>query len=190
MAIITVWELFDIVAMSLIVGVIFSSVLKKYRGHHDYDPLEAKTGIDWKVLKAAIIITAPAIILHELGHKFVALSFGINATFHAAYAWLGIGLLLALMNTGIIFFVPAYVSIGTGATPLQYSAIAFAGPFVNLLIYLLAVIVMKYKLVGSKKMPLVILTRKINGFLFLFNMIPLGFFDGAKVFQGLIQTFF
>jgi len=50
-----------------------------------------KLGLSWKDFKFAIIITAPAVILHELAHKFVAMAMGLTATFHAWYTGLGIG---------------------------------------------------------------------------------------------------
>lgn len=184
--ILTFQELFDIVMMSLIVGYIFSDFLARFRRHTLYEPLRSyATRIDWENLKFAALVTAPAIILHELGHKFMALAFGMGATFHAAYPWLGIGILLKMIGTGFIFFVPAYVSIiGTG-TPLQYSLIAAAGPLVNMVLWLSSSFALKAKLVKRKYMPLVFLTARINMFLFIFNMLPIPGFDGSKVFSGL-----
>ena len=190
MAIITLREVMDVIFMIVALGVIFSIFLKKFRPPQHYDPLEQKIGIDWKLFKFAMYITAPAIILHELGHKFVALGFGLDATFHAAYIWLGFGLLLALMQTGILFFVPAYVSISQQASPLVFSAIAFAGPFVNLILWLATRYALKAGKVKKKYLPLVQITSKINMFLFIFNMIPIPGFDGFKVYQGIFQTIF
>jgi len=187
--IITLREVFDIIAMTLLVGVIFSSFFR-FLKKQKYNPLEVKAGIDWESMKMAIIITAPGILFHELGHKFAALGFGIEATFHASYFWLMIGVILSLMNTGIIFFIPAYVSIASSATPLQNTIISFAGPFVNLLLYVMSFLLLRYNLVKRKNVPLVLLTKRINGFLFLFNMIPIPPFDGSHVLLGLYHIFF
>lgn len=190
MALITIPELFDMLIMTAVVGYIFSSVFKKPVAE-DYDPLKHyKPGFDWNNFYYAAAVTAPAIILHELAHKFVALSFGMQATFQAAYFFLILGLVLKLINFGFIFFVPAYVSIvGTG-TALQFALTAGAGPFMNLIMWLLALFFIKYKLLDQKYTPALMLMSKINMFLFIFNMLPIPGFDGSKFFLGIIQTFF
>ena len=140
MAILSFQEIKDMIFMTLVVGFIFTKLLERARmrhqSHNNYDPLKQHNSFDLELFKKAMIIAAPAIIFHEFGHKFVAMAFGASATFHAAYIWLGFGALLAAMNTGIIFFVPAYVSISTAIlTPLQMSLVAFAGPAVNAIIW-------------------------------------------------------
>ena len=191
--ILSVKEIFDIIAMSLIVGYIFSDILKKYayKSSENYDPLAARPGFDWNSLKFAAIATAPAIILHEFAHKFIALGFGLEATFNAAYFWLFLGLMMKLMGTGFIFFVPAYVSIsGAVASPLDYSIVAFAGPAMNAVIWLITSLMLKKNMISRKYLPLAHITKRINMFLFIFNMLPMPGFDGYKVFSGLLQTIF
>lgn len=178
------------VVMTAVVGYIFSGLFKR-PVRENYDPLKHfKAGFDVEDLKFAILATAPAIILHELGHKFVALSFGLEAVFQAAWFFLGLALILKFMNFGFIFIVPAYVSILGRATPMEFGLIAFAGPAVNLILWLGAAIALKKNLVPSKYNPVLALTSKINMFLFIFNMLPIPGFDGSKVFTGLIQVFF
>jgi len=119
------------------------------------------------------------------------MGFGLQAVFNAAYGWLGFGLLLKLLNVGFIFFVPAYVSINGIGSPLVFSTIAFAGPFMNLILWLGAAYALKQKkLVKEKYLPFVYLTKQINMFLFIFNMLPIPGFDGFKVYQGLFQLIF
>jgi Zn-dependent protease len=194
--IITIREIFDIVLMSVYLGIIFSFILKRFAPRREYDPLERKTGVDWKLLKFSILLIAPAVVLHELAHKFVAMGFGLEATFYAFYATrftlvLGIlALIMALGNFGFIFIVPGFVSISSGASPLVHSLIAFSGPAMNLLLWLGTTAYLKYGKVNRKYLPLILLTKKINMFLFIFNMIPFPGFDGSKVFAGLLQTIF
>ena len=198
-------EVLDIVIMSLAIGFIFKDVFLPRRHAllqtKEYDPLsryrgqqKTKSALLNNAFIFAIMVTAPAVILHELGHKFIALSMGLGATFHAAYLWLAIGILLKLMNFGFIFFVPAYVSIGgAGMTPLMHSAVAFAGPAVNLIIFLTVFLLMKNKAFVrryQKYAPVFVLTYKINLFLFIFNMLPIPMFDGWHVYSGIIQTLF
>ena len=197
MAFITLNEIFDIILMTAALGYIFADSFGKYshatKRHieQDYDPLtDYKPGYDWQSFKFACYVTAPAIILHELGHKVTALMFGLQATFHAAYEWLGIGILLKLLNFGFIFFVPAFVSHSGNATPIQSALIAFAGPGVNLLLWLSSSLAVKQKLCQKKYIAFFALTKRINMFLFFFNMIPIFGFDGEHVLNGVVRAFF
>ena len=194
----TLMELIDVIIMTLAVGFIFSDSFRK-PAEEDYDPLKESHGrLNWENIKFAICITAPAVIFHELFHKIVALSFGLDATFHAAYFWLGLGLVLKLINFGFIFFVPGFVEIGCSSiachlTPLISALIAFAGPFLNMVLWLgswtLLKINPKFVRKSRKMYAVLYLTRNINMFLFIFNMIPIPGFDGYKVYDGLIRTF-
>lgn len=212
----TFHEIFDALVMSFIVGLIFSDFFAKFnatgrkkgrtfirsRGKNEieYDPIEhhsrkqlhlGSLSVDWDDMKFAIVIIAPAIILHELGHKFVAIGFGVQATFHISYMFLGIALLLKLFNSPFIFLVPAFVSYPASAlTPLQSSAVAFAGPAVNLILFIGSALLLKYgKNLSERSITLLALTKKINLFLAIFNMIPISPFDGGHVVQGLVQAF-
>ena len=195
----TLWEIIDVVIMSLFVGFIFSDAFRRPSSVASEDPLAKyrkrrfSFGFDWQSLRFAIYVTAPALILHELAHKFTALYFGMQAVFHAAYTWLMIGLLLKLINFGFIFFVPAYVEISGTGTALQYALTAFAGPFMNLVLWIVPLLILRSKLakkMNKKVIVLLHLTKQINMFLFIFNMLPIPMFDGFKVYAGLWQTFF
>lgn len=191
MAFITVQEIIDLVIMVGVVGFIFKDMLPT-RVADDYDPLTAfkKRSFFSEGFKNAIIVTAPAIALHEFGHKISAIAFGLEATFHASYMWLGIGVFLKLVGAPFLFFVPGFVSYsGAGVEPLARALIAFAGPGINLLLFLFAITALKQKWFQPKYMPLLVLTKQINLFLFIFNMLPFGFFDGAQVFRSLMSSF-
>lgn len=194
--ILTPWEIIDIIIMTLFVGFIFRDQFRApSRISYEDDPvgyhMKSSMGINWNDFWFAAAITAPAIILHEFGHKFLAMSFGYTATFHAAYFWLATGLVLKLLSFPFIFFVPAYVSYPAMATPIQSAIIAFAGPAVNLILWLGASFVLKKRLVRDKKIiAALVVTTKINMFLFIFNMIPIPPFDGYHVVEGIFRTFF
>ena len=116
---------------------------------------------------------------------------GLFATFHAAYTWLGLGVVLKLVGAPFVFFVPAYVAHSAAALPWQSALIAFAGPGVNLILWLgAAYILKKSKNLSHTKSVALHLTSKINMFLFIFNMIPIPGFDGWHVFSGLLGTLF
>jgi len=141
--------------------------------------------LSWKELKFSCLIAAPGIILHELAHKFLAIAFGFNADFKIFFFGLLIGVVLRLFNSPFILIAPGYVNIPAISNSLQYRLVAFAGPFSNLLIWVVCALVLKYKTRLTRKSALVLLlTKRINGILFLFNMIPFGPLDGAKVLFG------
>jgi Zn-dependent protease len=185
--------------MSLAVGFIFKDLFKRPAPlAHEYDPMAGydkkfKKKFDWEDLWYAIIVAAPAIILHEFGHKFVAMAFGLTATFHAAYTWLGIGVVLKLISFPFIFFVPAYVSYPAAATNIQSAFISFAGPAVNCILWLTALLILRSKKL-SKKLTIpqrhaLYLMKLINLFMFAFNMIPIPGFDGWHFFTSLWHIF-
>ena len=181
-------EIIDVFVMTAVVGYIFMDLFKLHR-------TEIIMGFDWQGFKFACLVTAPALTLHELAHKFVAISYGMQATFHAAYTWLGLGVIMKLLHFGFIFFVPAYVSIGCAAEPcvlkpLSGAVIAFAGPAANLLIFLVCWALLKNPNLKRSTRIILYISKQINLFLFIFNMLPIPMFDGFKVYQGLWSAFF
>ncbi len=194
MPLMTFGEMIDIVVMTFFVGYIFSGFVPVRR--ENYDPLvHYRRGFDFEGLKFAILATAPAIVLHELAHKFVALRFGLDAVFYAFYRstftlMLGILTLISkLTGFGFMFFVPGFVGINGTGTHLQFALTAFAGPFVNLVLWLVPLYLIKNQLHKKKHYLILVLTSKINMFLFIFNMLPLPGFDGYKVFVELVRIF-
>ncbi|MCX6708236.1 MAG: M50 family metallopeptidase [Candidatus Woesearchaeota archaeon] len=178
----TLRELFDVVVMTLAVGYIFMGVFKTHA-----------IGFDRHTFLLACLVTAPALILHELAHKFLAIGFGLQADFHAAYFWLILGVVLRLLHSNFIFFIPAYVSIAPGlaqATPLTSAAIAFGGPLMNFVLFGISWLLLRQKKMKKSTFAFLFITKQINLFLFVFNMLPIPGFDGLKVYQGLYQTFF
>ena len=170
-------EFVDVLIMTGVVGFIFKDLFKQ---------------VDRPFLFSCLV-TAPALILHELAHKFIALGFGLQATFHAAYFWLVLGIIMKLANFGFIFFVPAYVSIdavGAQLTPLSSALVAGSGPFTNLALFGIAWAFLQQKKLKTRTYIFLQVTKQINLFLFVFNMLPLPMFDGLKFYQGILQVLF
>jgi len=185
-------EAIDIVIMAFAIGFIFKDVFKYTPKVEVFTPETylKKAKFNWNDFWFAIAVVAPSIILHEFGHKFFALANGMTAEFHAAYTWLAIGLLLKILNFGFIFFVPAYTLIGGTGTALQMAGIAFAGPAVNLILWLGSSLVLKKTKLKGIAYHILFLTSKINMFLFIFNMLPIPGFDGYSFFSNIFKVLF
>ncbi|MDO8643012.1 MAG: M50 family metallopeptidase [Candidatus Woesearchaeota archaeon] len=181
--IISLREIVDVIIMTLALGYIFkdSFAVSAY---------QYPVKFNWRELWYAALITAPGVILHEFGHKIVALGYGLAATFHASYGFLLLGVILKMVNFGFIFFVPGYVSHSGASTVFQNTLIAFAGPGVNLVLWLAARQLYKQKIGEQKWHKVWFLTAKINMFLFFFNMLPIPPFDGWAVWSGLWKIIF
>jgi Zn-dependent protease len=211
----TIFEILDIILMTLVIGFIFHDTFRKPVVVHDIvDHYRKKRhgplGIEWNDFWWACLLIGPTIILHELAHKFVALGFGLTATFHAACStanlvgtapfldfYCGLTLLslfFKVISFGFIFFVPGYVSIGAGGTSLQYALAAIAGPLVHLVFWISAAALLRNKKymrkLSERKRLYVYFFKQINMFLFILNMIPIPGFDGFSFFYQLFKVFF
>jgi Zn-dependent protease len=187
--IISLAEIIDIFIMTFAIGYIFSDYFKR-EPLEGYDPLKfyRKSPLIENI-KFAAMITAPAVVFHELAHKFVALSFGATATLHAPYGMYAIVILLKMMRFPLLFFVGGYVS-HTPLPALQSALVSVAGPLTNLILWLAAIAVVKYSLVNRKYYKIIVPMGKINMFLCIFNMLPLPGFDGFHFISSIFQAFF
>jgi Zn-dependent protease len=201
-----IFEILDIVIMTLVMGFLFMSSIKPIKKNEDildkYLSDKPRSNFDWHGLWFAALITAPAIVLHEFGHKITALSMGFVSTFHGAcstsslvsgapfldfYCGLTlVSIVLKIVGFGFIFFIPAFVqTIGT-TTAFQQMIISAAGPLVNLAIFLGSWLILKYhKNITPKTAHILTLTKNINIFLFVFNILPIPGFDGFGIFSNL-----
>lgn len=124
-------------------------------------------------------------LLHELGHKLVAVSFDQVAIFRADYGMLVMAVLIAL--AGFLFAAPGAVHHRGRITPRQNGLIALAGPAVNVGLVLLFLPV---ALLGSGFLAsLGGLGVLVNLLLAAFNMIPFGPLDGRKVLSWSVPIY-
>lgn len=182
---ITLTEIFYFIILTAVLAYIFSDMFS-VRPKTVYDYIHPRK-FDFENLKLAALVAAPAVILHELAHKFVAMGFGFNATFELFTLGLILGVFLKLINSPLLIIAPGYVvpAAGLANFPLEYRLVALAGPLTNLLLWLIAVLIIKFNSKLTKKQLIFFhLTKKINIILFIFNMIPFGPLDGAKVLFG------
>ena len=166
-----------------------------------------------------LLAVGPAFLLHEIGHKIIAKKNGCWAEFRADPSGLRFGVFLAFF-LGFLFMAPGAVTVAGVVTRRQNGHIAVAGPLVNFGLFLIGIPVwgLLLGLTGAFDATLLIERGEylVDGALIwqqmlidaaefwimanlvlgLFNMIPWGPLDGAKVkdwnenvFYGVISIF-
>lgn len=189
MAFISLIEIWHIIIATLVVGYIFTGMFKLKVSKKDVLDDYTK-GFDWHEFWFACFVAAPGIILHEMAHKFVAMSFGLGAFFQASYTGLLLGVLLKLFGSGFVILAPGYVVI-SGAGFLQSIITAAAGPLINLMLWTSAFLFLRYKKNITRKESIFwTLTEHINKWLFIFNILPIPPLDGYKVWIPIFQLIF
>ncbi len=184
--VIALLELLNLVIATLVVGYIFSGIVKFKKA----DILDSYKRFDFEEFKFAVLVAAPGVILHELSHKFVAIGLGLSAVFQIWPTGLILGVVMKLLNSPLVLVTPGYVSI-EGANTIEFVLTAFAGPFVNLVLWIGASFLLSKKIDMGKKSTLVLLlTKEVNKWLFIFNMIPIPPLDGSKVLYPLFGALF
>ncbi len=135
-------------------------------------------------LLVSAVVCGLGFVLHELAHRVVARGYGAQAHFVANNAWLLISIVLAF--TGFFIAAPGAVWHRGYLTTRQSGLIALAGPATNLVLsalFFMALLVMIVARINVPDLVFVIcaIGFSLNAWLGLFNMIPAGPFDGAKV---------
>jgi Zn-dependent protease len=138
------------------------------------------------------VVCGLAFVLHELAHRIVARSYGAEAHFIANNQWLLISIVLAF--AGMFIAAPGAVWHRGILTLRQGGLIALAGPVTNLALSLFFLFTLCAATLFGLPLPsLLVITLfigfKFNAWLGLFNMIPAGPFDGAKVLAWNWQVF-
>jgi Zn-dependent protease len=119
-----------------------------------------------------------ALIVHELAHKFTAQKYGLWAEFRLN----SLGLLVTLLSifSPIKLIAPGAVMIyGYGATEDQIGKISLSGPLTNVAQTLLFVFLLKI----YQNNDILAQIALLNIWLAFFNLLPIGPFDGKKIFD-------
>ena len=126
----------------------------------------------WRwALPVSAVLVAVSFIGHEMAHRFVAIAEGGSARF---VAWpLGLAIALVTSLAGFLFAAPGY----TYVTRLTLLSVA-GGPITNLALALIADVAASAT--GSWVLQA---AARLNAWLALFNLIPLGGLDGAKLLR-------
>ena len=136
------------------------------------------------VFLMCIVAVSLGFVLHEIGHRFVARRLGC----FAEYTMWPAGLILAIVVSffGFVFAAPGAVMIyprgdawgRATLTKRKVGLISITGPVMNLCLALVFIL-----LNTAYPMLLFSLGARINTWLAIFNLIPFGPLDGAKIFR-------
>lgn len=138
----------------------------------------------WSDFYAKFVIASLTVgvgfLLHELGHKAVAQSYGCFAEFRSFDNMLLLALLMSFF--GFIFAAPGAVMVSGRVNKTRNGMISAAGPVVNLALALIFLSFIFMQLPGLFR-EIAYYGFVINSWLALFNMIPFWLFDGYKVLK-------
>ncbi len=126
----------------------------------------------------AFLAIITAFFCHELAHKYMGQKYG----YRSEYRMYPMGLLLALflgILTGFVFAAPGAVHIFGRPTQEETGRISVAGPFINIVLSGIFVILWFFSTGIVAQISFFI--AYINAFLALFNLIPFGPLDGWKI---------
>lgn len=134
------------------------------------------------------VLAAPAFILHELAHKFVAQKYG----FWGEFRLIPFGVVLTIISIVSPFKLvgPGAVMIsGANITREKNGRISLAGPITNFILMgvcLLFVPVLPFtvKFPGSlTATPFLVILAQLNAIIAVFNLLPVSVLDGKKIFS-------
>jgi Zn-dependent protease len=171
-------EFRDLVISALVLALAFGIALSGGFGAFQ------QPGVLVRVIGMSLVAVSLGFILHELGHRLIARRFG----YFAEYSMNTKGLMVALGCSffGFIFAAPGAVMIypkaaASGISNLdrqKVGLISLAGPITNIGLAALF-------LVLDDILPTLLFTlgAQINIWLAVFNLIPFGPLDGAKILK-------
>lgn len=176
-------EFINLIILAVAIGYIFTGFI---RTPEHMRLTKGRLRFNLKDFKFALLVVAPGVVLHELAHKFVAMAYGLNAAFHVWWPGLGLAIFLKLIASPFLIIAPGFVLIEGQASNIAIILTAAAGPATNLIIWLVAAFILaRAKHLSHFQAVALVLTKRINMLLFIFNMIPIPPLDGSKVIFGL-----
>ncbi len=157
-------EIKDLLISWLIITAIFTILFTR-------SAISAQTIISNFIVSAVTV--GAGFLLHEMGHKFMAQRYRCFAEYRADIRMLLFALLISF--TGIVFIAPGAVMISGHVDTRKNGIISMMGPLINLLL------VPVFFVLSISVSGLFSYGIFINAWLALFNMLPIGNFDGRKV---------
>ncbi len=173
-------------AISLAFTIIFISPAGLFSSAAHIDPIRALIFFGISLITVGI-----GFILHEMGHKFLAMRYGFWAEFRKDNVMLLIAVVLAAL-VGFVFAAPGATVIysnsadGRGINREQNGKISAIGPVINLLLCIPFAILLFIGMGSAGNTNGIITTigiigLQVNAMIAAFNMLPVSVLDGKKV---------
>ena len=132
------------------------------------------------IMAAFAAIMAASVLTHETAHKVIAQRDGLWAEFRLV-AW---GVVLTFISIFLPFrmIAPGAMMISGSADSSSIVKISLAGAITNLILSV-GILGVAFALLPSTFALMLFFAAYINAFLAVFNLLPFGILDGAKVFR-------
>ena len=127
-----------------------------------------------------LTIFISAFLVHELAHKFLAQYYGSWAEFRAEMYGLIITGISALPIMPFKFIAPGAVMVHLGDRQ-KFGRVALIGPVTNLVMGFSFLLLSIF--VSDSNAQYFAIGASFNGWIAMFNMIPMGMLDGQKIFD-------
>ena len=174
------------IPISLAFTIIFITPAGLFSGGAQINPIRALIFFGISLMTVGI-----GFILHEMGHKFLAMRYGFWAEFRKDNVMLLIAVVLAAL-VGFVFAAPGATVIysnsadGKGISREQNGKISAIGPVINLLLCVpfTILLIVGMGAAGSRDGILTTIGTiglQVNAMIAAFNMLPVSVLDGRKV---------
>jgi Zn-dependent protease len=129
------------------------------------------------------VILTFSFLAHELAHKVAAQRRGLWAEFRLTM-WGAILTLISVISPVFKIIAPGAVVVSGSSSGQEMGKISLAGPITNIL---LSVVLLVFAFVSRSFLPqfyeVLLLAALLNGFMAVFNLVPIGILDGFKIFN-------
>ncbi len=132
------------------------------------------------VLAASATILATSFFVHEIAHKVTAQRRGLWAEFRLTTWGAVMTLVFMVLPTPFKLISPGAVMISGSTSTEEIGRISIAGPLTNIV---LSTMLLAAFLIPGSYSAILLLGALLNGYIALFNLIPIGILDGFKIFN-------
>jgi Zn-dependent protease len=126
----------------------------------------------------AVVLTG-SFFAHEIAHKVAAQKRGLWAEFRLTM-WGAILTLISVISPVFKIISPGAMMVAGSASTEEMGKVSLAGPATNIF---LSVVLFGLTIVPSPYSGILLLAAFLNGFMAVFNLIPVGILDGFKIFS-------
>ena len=139
--------------------------------------------MDWMAALSVVwvfaVILTGSFFAHEIAHKVTAQRRGLWAEFRLTM-WGAILTLISVINPLFKIISPGAMMVASSASTEEMGKVSLAGPVTNIF---LSVVLFGLAIVPSPFSEILLLAAFLNGFMAVFNLIPVGILDGFKIFS-------